>query len=86
MCSFPYLKEKLGSRYLPYGYPADYPAVEPYFLPDPRSYGHDWDYWIRVPRGRSPQELAEAWPPAGTIFSENAEGEALCAVIAAADK
>ena len=61
-----YLVKLLGNRYIPYS-----PS-----RPD------QWDYYISLPRGISPEKLLGGeWPPKGTVHTIDADGVPLCAIV-----
>ena len=61
-----YLVKLLGNRYIPYS-----PS-----RPD------QWDYYISLPRGISPEKLLGGeWPPQGTVHTIDADGVPLCAIV-----
>ncbi|NSW93072.1 MAG: hypothetical protein HPY62_00010 [Bacteroidales bacterium] len=60
----------------------NYPGIETsYFRNEERSM-HDWDYAIVTNRYISPYQLKnKIWPPKNTIYTVNADGVPLCAVL-----
>ncbi len=89
MSSYPYLRERLGSAYIPYLYPEGFKKPLPYlYLPYPSLKtkpvpGKDnWDYALSFSRGWSPEDLSEGrWPPPDTVYRIETDNVTLCAVV-----
>jgi hypothetical protein len=82
MRAYPFLYRALGPQYIPYGYPSNFIHTNPFIVRlFPLDYTQTWDYAIVQSSEIVKQEQANSWPPRGTIFTAQADGIPLCAVV-----
>ena len=85
MSSYPFIKEKVGGFYKPYGYKPDFIKTTPFafikYPPYPIA-ADTWNYAILLSREENAQSLREGkWPPPGAIYQVKADNAVLCAVM-----